>query len=170
MWNFRETKWYIKGEGVWPQGGASPQKTLLSTPPPPRVWPDHGQGFWFCQWTICVSYGCPPRYTSIGCGSFKMSWRYVAMTKLPSHRYRKTVMQTSEVGVIANTVVLVQASPPSTRATLILIIIIITSIYTHKNISQIYNIPKKVTNYWTKSNSTYKDVECWNKQINKINL
>ena len=53
-------------------------------------------------------------------------------------------MQTFEVGVIANTVVLVQASPPSTRATLILIIIIITSIYTHKNISQIYNIPKKV--------------------------
>ena len=25
-------KWYIKGKGVGPQGGASPYKTLLSTP------------------------------------------------------------------------------------------------------------------------------------------
>ena len=80
------------------------------------------------------------------------------MTKLPCHRYPKTELQTSEVGAIANTEVLVQASPPSTRATLILIIII-TFIYTRKNIRQIYTILKKVTNYSINRNSTYKDVE-----------
>ena len=28
-------KWYIKGKGFGPRGGASPYNTLLSTPPPP---------------------------------------------------------------------------------------------------------------------------------------
>ena len=27
-------KWYIRGEGFGPRGGASPYKTLLSSPPP----------------------------------------------------------------------------------------------------------------------------------------
>ena len=31
-------KWYMKGQGVGPRGGASPFKTLLSTPSQPLLW------------------------------------------------------------------------------------------------------------------------------------
>ena len=30
------SKWYTKGQGVGPRGGASPQRTLLSSPPGPH--------------------------------------------------------------------------------------------------------------------------------------